>query len=343
MMLVVGAGGFVGSAITRAAVEAGEEVVSLVRLPTGGGAAPPGPDDVVTGDARLPGLGLGPAVVTRLRRSVTTVVVATGRPALGAALSALRRDHLVPLAGALAFARQCRGLRQVVLLSSVAAAGSRQPGLRSDRLPARPRYRTHYEYVKAEAERLVRASGLPWCAVRAGHVMAAEAGDHLPPVPVGIFELLPHLAAAGPLLVDPDMTYWCAPVDFVGRLVIEVARRPRLAVWAVDPASPPLTRVLDALAVHHGLGSRRLLPTRASRAVAELVPSRWWGTSTPGAFRQYAGAEWKLDLRCLGEMVAAGLRPPRSLDYVDRTLDHEVARLGRLGRGPRDAMRGAAR
>lgn len=337
MILVVGAGGFVGSAVAQlAAREGAGEVHGLVR--TSRPATPPGRGgglDQVTwhvGDARAVDLGLSADAAKALLAGVRQIVVAAGRVDFAVSLAEARQEHLLPLLGVLQFARRCIRLESLVYVSSLVAVGEVPYRVRSDELPSAPKLRNFYEWVKYEGERLLRDTDLPVRVVRPGHVLDAEDGSCHAHEPAGLIQALPHLAAGWPVPVETSARYWCAPVDLVAQVTLALAHPDvtRRSVWAVDPASPTLGELFDMLAFRHGVTVRAVRPTRMTPAWLGPLTRRL-RSDLPRHLTAYLDQEVQLDLACLDELAGrADVHLPASRDYVCRTVDGFVDRLRTL-------------
>lgn len=328
-VLVIGAAGFIGSAVARAAAahDAVGDVALLVRRPE------PGLEQygkVFVGDARRVNLGLSAEAADELAATVTGIVVATGSFDVGLSLRQAQMDHIAPVRGAVAFARRCRSLESLVLVSSLLAVGVADGRLRSDDAIASPRHRNFYEWAKWETEALVRRSPLPWRIVRAGHVLNSVDGEQRTRRAGAVFEALPFLATGLPLPIVPEGVYWCCSADLVADVVLAagLADRPHSSYWAVDPNAPRYSELLDVLAARHGMGGRRIGSRRFGRAMAAVVQPTWLGLSVGREVFDYCAAAWDLDLRCLEGLAAErGIGFPADRSYITDTIDHEVARF----------------
>jgi nucleoside-diphosphate-sugar epimerase len=329
MLLVLGAGGFIGGAVTRQAAGNGDEVHCLVRRPA--------PDleayaKVHVGDARRPLLGLDAGTAGHLAAETTQIVLTMGAVAFGITPSQARADHLAPLRSALGFARTCRNLTAVTYVSSIAAVGDCDHRVGSGELPVPARFRNFYEWAKAEGERLVHRYDLPARIVRPGQVMSSFDDVHRTPSPLLLFEALPYLAMGLPLATGGHMDYWCGPVDFVAAVVLAATRRDDVShVWAIDPQSPTRSQILDLLALRHGFGGPRIKQRRLARAVSAVVKPSWLDLDVDREVLAYTHARFDIDLSCVRRLIDCGaVSAPPDRSYVTRTVDHEVARMAEI-------------
>jgi hypothetical protein len=264
-----------------------------------------------------------------LAAETTDLVLAMGRVRFGMTLAEARANHLAPLQGALQFASQCKQLRSLIYVSSIAAVGDTDEVLCSDTLPRPVRIRNFYEWAKHEGERLVRDADAPVRIVRPAHILNSLDDDARTPEPLAFFALLPYLASGLPLVTARDFVYWCAPVDFVARVVLAArAESAPTSLWAVNPQAPTLHEVLDLAAFRHGLRTPRLGSAWLARALTSVAKPSWLGVRMEREILPYAHAEYRLDLSCLRQLIDDGTVPaPPDRSYVTRTLDHEVERM----------------
>jgi nucleoside-diphosphate-sugar epimerase len=329
MLLVLGAGGFIGGAVTRQAARDGDEVHCLVRRPAPQ-LEPYG--KVHIGDARRPLLGLDQEAAGHLAAETTQLVLTMGAVEFGMTPSEARANHLAPLRSALGFARTCRQLESLTFVSSIAAVGDCEYRVGSGELPVPRRFRNFYEWAKAEGERLVRSYDLPIRIVRPGHVMNSFDDEQRTPSPLLIFEALPYLAMGLPLATGDHMDYWSGPVDFVAAVTLAATRRDDVPhVWAIDPGSPSRRQILDLLALRHGLGGARIKQRRVARGLSAVVKPSWLDLDVPREVLAYTHSQFNIDLSCVQKLIDEGVvSAPPDQSYVTRTVEHEVARMGEI-------------
>ncbi|HEX3784133.1 MAG TPA: NAD(P)-dependent oxidoreductase [Pseudonocardiaceae bacterium] len=329
-VLVIGAGGWVGSSVCAAAAADGLEVRALTRRP-----APhlEPHAKVHVGDARRNFLGLDEEEAELLADEVTSIVVSVGSFDLSVSLAKAQSEHVLPLRGALRFAKSCTRLTNLVLVSSLLATGDVRQPMRSDYDADNGKQRNFYEWAKIQGERVARASGLPVDIVRAGHVLAGSAEHARPARPQAVFELLRLLFAGWPLPVMGDNRYWCLPSDFCAQVVLDRVKHGTggSSVWAVDPASPTLAEILDLVNVKYGARAKRIRHRGLARSLAAVIRPGWLDLPMEREVFDYCTANWELELSCLNELVAAGrVTVPANREYLVRTLDQEIARLREL-------------
>ncbi len=266
--LVIGGTGFVGSAVVRAFEQRGIDVVTLSR--SGGAFAGEG----VRGDVRAHNLGLS----EELRGSITHVVSAFGSVDWGAGPRLATELHQQGTRNALRFAASCPRLEKFVHLSSVLVLGRRSEGPPIvDELELGQSFRSWYEYGKFLAEREVRATSVPWRAVRVGGVLGAN--DDVPANPAhGIMAVVPALLRGYPMHLKDHGRFPCYPTDVM--VAGEVLARAALDdgsgdVWTYfDHDNPSLAEVLTRLCSPWGVVPRIVdLPVvnSLSRLLAERL------------------------------------------------------------------------
>lgn len=329
-VLIIGAGGHVGSALAKAAAGHDLEVDGLVRRPA------PHIESfakVHVGDVRRAALGLPEDEAAELANKVETIVVAVGSFNLSISLAQAQAEHVVPLRGVLNFAKGCGSLRNIVLVSSLLAIGDVDQRLRSDFMPVGMRHRNFYEWAKLHGEKLAHASGLPVDIVRAGHMVTTDDhGDRTAP-PQALFELLRMLAAGWPLPVVGSNRYWSCPSDFASQVIMDRVLQGTggSSVWAVDPQSPTYAEIFDLINARFGVRSKRIRSARLARALGAVVRPGWLDLPMSREVFDYCTARWDLELRCLNDLIDSGrVTPPPDRGYLVRALDYEFSRLREL-------------
>jgi nucleoside-diphosphate-sugar epimerase len=242
--LVIGGTGYVGSAVVRALLDHGVEVVSLSRS----GRAFAG--DAVQGDVRLPDLGLAPGVAGELHATVTHVVSCFGSVDWDAGPRLAVELHRDGTRSVLRFARNCRSLERLVHLSSVLALG-RARGPIVGELELGQAFRNWYEYGKHLAERELRAADdLPWRVVRVGPVVG-PGGDVAPSTASGVLAAVPYLLRGYPVHLADGGSFPCYPCDAetAGRVIARAALDPGDGdVWTwFDDTMPSLADLMTRL------------------------------------------------------------------------------------------------
>ena len=326
-VLIAGVSGHVGSAVAELAAAQDLEVVGLARRPA------PHVErfaKVYVGDARRANLGLADDEAAELLSTVTSIVVATGRFDLSMSPAEAQSDHVIPLRGLLRFAAECSSLRNVVLVSSLLAAGDVRHRLSSGFVPETPKHRNFYEWAKLHCERVAVASGLPVDIVRAGHVLVTdEIGGRSAP-PAALFELLRPLVAGWPLPVVGTNRYWATPADFAAQIVLDRVRTGEggSSVWAVDPMSPTYAEIFDLINARYGVRVKRLRSAKLARTVAAVIRPGALDLPMSREVFDYCNAAWDLDLRCLEKLLSEGrATAPPDRGYLIRSLDHAFTRL----------------
>jgi nucleoside-diphosphate-sugar epimerase len=257
-LLVTGAFGLVGSATVKRLVDDGHRVVATdLDVPANRKSAAKLPQAVEVRYADLTDplavdtlvAGLSPAAIVHLAAIIPPVCYA--RPALARKVNVDATASLVRAAQALP------SPPRFVLASSIAVYGTRNPHRCADLLSAETPLRPSdiYGAHKAEAEQLVRGSGLDWVVLRLGGVVTAE-----PRFDIGL-----------------DTIYFEASLPVDGRIqtvdVRDVAR-----AFVAAACAPGNTAVHETLLVggdaSHRLVQGDLLPaTAAAMGLAGRIPA----------------------------------------------------------------------
>lgn len=166
-VFVTGAAGLIGGEVCARLADAGHRVTALVRsnpdvLANDG--TPAAVAEVLTGDLSQDGMGLDPAVLERLAGQIDLVLHCAALTRFDLEEEAYRATNIEGTARALDLARQAgAGFLHV---STAYVCGDRSgPIGEDDPLPAAG-FTNGYEASKAEAEALVRASGVPFVIAR---------------------------------------------------------------------------------------------------------------------------------------------------------------------------------
>ncbi|MBQ9033536.1 MAG: SDR family oxidoreductase, partial [Lachnospiraceae bacterium] len=131
---------------------------------------------VVCGDITLPNLGIAEEINEKLTSEVGFVVHTAAETGVQNARSKLRKVNTEGTANVVSFARrlqQAGSLERFVHISTAYVAGDRNGRImETDPLP--DTYSTYYEESKADAERIVRSSGLPYTICRPGMIIGSS-------------------------------------------------------------------------------------------------------------------------------------------------------------------------
>ena len=173
---------------------------------------------------------------------------------------------------ALRFAASCPRLEKFVHLSSVLVLGRRARAAPIvDELELGQSFRSWYEYGKFLAEREVRASSLPWRAVRVGG-SSAPTGTCAPSLKHGIMAVSRLLLRGYPMHLENHGRFPCYPIDVM--VAGEVLARAALDdgcgdVWTYfDHENPSLAEVLTRLCSPWGVVPRIVDLPGGQRALA---------------------------------------------------------------------------
>ncbi|GAB2627206.1 SDR family oxidoreductase [Prescottella soli] len=141
-------------------------------------------------------------------------------------------------------------------VSSIAVAGDHRGRFTEDDFDLGQHFPTPYHRTKFEAERLVRASDVPWRIYRPAAVVGSSATGEMDKID-GPYYFFPVLAALAKLpsalpIAVPRLGYTnVVPVDFVAAALVELMLRPGLdgrAFHLVSPDAQPVRQIYAALA-----------------------------------------------------------------------------------------------
>lgn len=188
---------------------------------------------VLEGDITLPGFGLQPYEIERLRAEVTDFFHVAALTALNGTEEDCNRMNIEGVDNALSLAREMHqngNLRRFFYFSTAYVAGSRQTyHAMEDGLPSEPAFANFYESSKYHAESKVRqalAEGLPVTIFRpsivVGHSETGKVSEFNVIYPFmklfahGIITVLP---------THPDNSFNIVPIDFVVKASVHLAGR----------------------------------------------------------------------------------------------------------------------
>jgi nucleoside-diphosphate-sugar epimerase len=305
--------------------------------------------EVVEGDLREPGAGLGPGPRDRLRECVTTVFNCAGETAFfpedPVRFRAGHVDGPVSLLEALAGGR----LGAWAQLSTAYVCGRRTGTVREAEGDVGQEFHNPYERVKLEAETAVRAAGARrGVDVRTFRPSAVVGGRGLGTAgsaPSSLFGRFIRLAAAAaeltpggrvPLRIEaaPRAPFNIVPLGYVARAVVVLARcgaSARQTFHLVVPDPPSQEMVLGMIMDHLGLRGFRLVNERLATS-ARPTPLERRVRGLLGRYRDYLGHDVRFDDSAARRALARHGLAPAALRVGDvhrliaRALGHRPAR-----------------
>lgn len=352
-ILVTGATGFIGRAVTRRLLAAGEPVTALVRRRDGAsagarvaaalGTMPAAADlEVVEGDLGRPVAGLAAPDVACLRATVDMAIHCAGDtvffPEYPERFRAAHVEGPVSLFEALATAR----LRTWAHLSTAYVCGRRTGTVFESEGDLGQDFHNPYERVKLEAETAIRAAG------RRGGVdtrvfrpsaVVGRAPDTAGGSPSTLFfqfiRMVAALAGAVPggrlplrIEASPRARFNIVPVGYVARSLLTLARCPEGAdgtfhlVVADAPRQDAMLRMIA-----EPLGARRFTVVEAAaRPAGDATPLERRLRLRIGRYRDYLSHDVRFDDASARRALARhGLAPP-TLDAADvrRLVSHAL-------------------
>ena len=309
-VLVTGATGFLGGYLLRRLDDV--DVVALVR----------GPD----AQARLDGVPVieGDLItgVPRLPEDITTIVHCAASVSFTLPLEQARAINVEGTKRLLEAAAALPSLKRFVHVSTAYVAGTHDGAFREGDLDVGQGFRNTYERTKLEAERAVRASGLPVRVVRPSIVVGESTTGWTSSFNV----LYPPLQALARGLVrrvpaDPQAIVDVVPVDHVADVILAAMR------WATGPDT------LHAVAGDGALRAGELAALAASELnmpTPELDPLG--SDLPPGGLEVYAPYFTVRTRFDASRTRALGLAPPPLPHYLGRILS--FAQEARWGKRP---------
>ncbi|MCE7980030.1 MAG: NAD-dependent epimerase/dehydratase family protein [Caldilinea sp. CFX5] len=252
VVLLTGAGGFLGSQIARQLIRTTDcTIIALVRATDGAAATRrlarawwDWPEtrntigdrvQVLCGDVAAPDLGLDKACYDDLTRQVTHIIHAAADLGLNAPIDELRKTNVQGTANVLAFARAIHrdhGLARLAHVSSAYVAGGRRGEVPENALTDEFGFSSAYELSKYEGERLVAAAKaeLPISVFRPGMIVGAAATGVIKTFNTIYFPLRLYLTGALRLLpANPALRVNLVPVDYVAAAITRLTFTPEAA------------------------------------------------------------------------------------------------------------------
>lgn len=351
-ILVTGATGFIGRAVTRRLLARGEPITVLARARDGASAAErvaatldvaPGAGDleVVEGDLGVLAAGLGVADLARLRATVERVIHCAGEtvffPEYPERFRAAHVDGPVSLLESLATGR----LRTWAQLSTAYVCGRRSgPVLESDGDVGQD-FHNPYERVKLEAETAVRAAGrrshIDVRVFRPSAVVGRAPGTAGGSASNLFFQFIRMVAAltdatAGPprplrIEASPRARFNIVPVGYVARSLLTLARCPDSAggtFHLVVGDAPRQDAVLRMIGERLGVRGLTLVETSAPLTDATSLERRLH--LRLGRYRDYLSHEVHFNDANARRVLARHGVGPATLHAadIDRLIGHAL-------------------
>ena len=234
-VMVIGATGYLGSAVSHALADAGHEVVELSGI---------------AGDVHSPGLGLSDEALGQVCE-IEAVVACFGSVDMGSDPAGVVNVHVNGTQNVLDFAASVSSVRRVVYVSSVLALGRAAGRITNRDLSRGQAFRNWYEFAKYRGELIARReTRLPVSILRLGTLLGAAPAAVIPQRG-GPLSVLPHLLRGYPVLLERAGSYpvYAADVSVAAGVIRDLVTSTDAAAACTyfDPALPSLAGVLERL------------------------------------------------------------------------------------------------
>lgn len=178
----------------------------------------------VQGDFTKTDLGLGEETLQKLMETVTLVIHAGAEIGFDRSRAELERTNVEGTRNMIALAQRMPHLKRFVHISTAYVAGRKKGRIMEGELPEEG-FSSLYEQSKAEAESLLRASGLPWIICRPGMIVGNSDTGWVRNFNTVYYILKQLLLGKIRLLpIGKDTPLNLVPVDWVADAVLAIAR-----------------------------------------------------------------------------------------------------------------------
>lgn len=338
-ILLTGAAGLIGGEVASRLVRRGHQVSALVhrnRDVRGNDGDAPALHALLTGDVRLPGLGLAPQEAAD--HDLLVHCAATTRFDLSDEVYEVTNVHGTANAVALAEAYDMSFLQ----VSTAYVCGARSGVImESDRLPSSG-FANGYEASKAAGENVVTQSSLRWAIARPGVVV----GDSL----TGAIRVFDTIYSAFKLIAEgrvrhmeasADATINFVPIDHVAAGIVALAEMMPNALGRsyhlVSNQPIPVASFAAAIGSYPQFTAPRLVPPRSFDATKlPAIERRLYGR-VAGLYSSYFQRDPRFDDNCFRELTGLTC-PDTGPAYLRRLIDYCVS-VGFLSGGADHASR----
>jgi thioester reductase-like protein len=349
--LITGGSGFIGWRLTRALAARGRPLALLVRPASrdklrrrlaGLDAGQAARVRLVSGDLEQPGLGLAAADRDWLRQRVTQVYHLGAAYDMCAAPQQLERTNVAGTRQLLDEAAAMPRLERFCHCSSIAVSGTFAGHYRESDFDRGQQPLHAYGRTKFEAERLVRASGLPLTVFRPGVVVGDSRSGEMdkidgPYLALAALHAIRRLPGAGrlPMIVprDDSPLFHLVPVDFVAEAMAELGGLEHSlgrTYHLTDPAPVSFRRFYLACLEQMGFDGptigrpvQRLVHLLLRPPLAGLLRHGGRRLGLPFDLLPHLVVEVTYDTAATeADLAASGLRCPPLLEILPRLVDY---------------------
>lgn len=340
-IFLTGAAGLIGGEVAARLIAAGHDVTALVhtnRDIRANDGSPVTPTEMVSGDVAQPLFGWNTPEWNRLTGAHDLLIHCAATVRFDLDEESYRRVNTGGAANAVEFARS--GGMPVLHVSTAYVCGTRDgPILESDAVPDSG-FANGYEASKASAEKLVRASGVPFAIARPSIVVGESDSGRIRQFDTtyAAFKLIAegrvqHMPARGDASLD------FVPLDHVAAGIVALAHNMRRAAGGayhlVSGQPVPVQVFADGIGAFPQFHRPTLVEPDSFDPAALPALERRLYKRVAGLYASYFQRNPRFDDRAAQEMTGL-VCPPTGAAYIGRLIGHCIE-VGFLQGAPQDA------